>query len=311
MTNREKDNFLTYSFLTIAMIFWGLSFVWYKQALEYFPPVSLVLARLVISFPLIMIAAISMKRLKKIARADLSLFFLLAFFEPLMYFLGESYGMLYLSSTTASIIIATIPLFTSFAAFIFLNEKLTFKNYLGMIVSFTGVLVVVFSDRNNLSATWKGIILIMIAVFSAIGYGLLIKRIAGKYNSLTIVSVQNLIGAIYFLPLFLIIDLKKILVIDWKFTMILPVLYLAIFASTFAYVGFIQGVRKLGISKATVFTNFIPVFTALFALILLNESLSAFKIAGICLVVGGLIMTQANKRKPKIKPEDTIVNELY
>jgi drug/metabolite transporter (DMT)-like permease len=311
MSKGKKDIFLTYLSLTISMICWGLSFVWCKQALVNIPPISLVLARLVISFPLITTAALSMKRLTKIARKDMSLFFLLAFFEPLLYFLGESFGMLYLSSTTASILIATIPIFTSIAAYLFLNEKLTVNNYLGMFVSFAGVLFVVFSDNGELDATWKGILLLMLAVFSAIGYGFLIKRISGKYNSFTIVSVQNLIGALYFLPFFLLFDLKQVSAIHWKFSMILPVLYLAVFASTIAYVGFIQGVRKLGISRASVFTNFIPVFTAIFALILLNESISFSKIIGIAFVVGGLIMTQASAKKTKTKTEEIIIDELY
>jgi drug/metabolite transporter (DMT)-like permease len=307
----KRESTLTYYYLTIAMICWGLSFVWYKQALQNFPPLSLVLARLVISFPLILVAALSMKRLKRVSKADISLFFILAFFEPLLYFLGESFGMQYVSSTTASIIIATIPLFTSIAAYFFLSEKLSANNYLGMIVSFAGVLFVVFSDRNGLGTTLKGILLMLLAVFSAIGYGFMIKKIAGKYNSLTIVTVQNMIGAIYFLPLFLMFDLKKVLAVHWKFSMVLPVIYLAVFASTIAYVGFIQGVRKLGISRATVFTNFIPVFTAIFALILLKESISLVKIIGIVFVVGGLIMSQANTKKIQPKSEEVIVDELY
>lgn len=311
MNLRDKGRTLTYIYLTIAMIFWGLSFVWTKQALVNLRPISIVFLRLIISLPLLFTIAYSMNRLQKIDRKDFPTFFLLALFEPFLYFLGESYGMLYLSSTVASILIATIPLFTSLSAFLFLKEKHTPGNYLGAIVSFAGVLFVVFSDDNNFAATWKGIVLIMFAVISAIGYSFLIKRASGKYSSLTIVSYQNLIGAIYFFPLFLLIDFKKVLAIEWSFKIMLPVLYLSVFASIVGYVGFIQGVRKLGVSKATVFTNFIPVFTAIFALILLHESINAFKITGIILVVGGLIMSQANKKRILIKSEVTVIDELY
>ncbi|MBN2487130.1 MAG: DMT family transporter [Bacteroidales bacterium] len=309
MSNREHRS--TYFFLTLAMIFWGLSFVWYKQALVHFGPISLVFFRLLISLPLIAVVSLSMGRLKKVFKADIPYFLLLAFFEPLAYFLGESFGMLYLSSTVASVIIATIPLFTSLVAFWFLKEKLFLHNYMGMLVSFAGVLFVVFSDRASLAATWKGILLISVAVVSAIGYGMVIKRIAGRYNSLTIVTIQNLIGAIYFLPLVFLFELKKLTAANWSFQMLLPVLYLSVFASTIAYVGFIQGVRKLGISKASIFANFIPVFTAIFAFIILKEKVSFYKIIGIVFVIAGLIMSQAVRKDEHKKPEEIIIDELY
>jgi drug/metabolite transporter (DMT)-like permease len=310
LKDTNKNN-LTYAFLIAAMLCWGLSFVWYKQALEYFKPITLVLARLLISFPLLLIASILLKRLKKVDKKDIPTFLLLAFLEPFVYFLGESTGMQYVSSTVAAIIITTIPVFTATFSFFFLKERLAMNNYIGFGISFIGVILVIMADKENMHATFKGLVFMLLAVFAAVGYGLIVKRIAAKYNSLTIVSVQNFIGAIYFIPLYFIFEHKETINTNWTFNMLINMLYLAIFASTFAYLGFIQGLRKLGVSKATVFTNFIPVFTAIFAYFILKDSISGLKFSGIALVVGGLILSQTNKRLKKAKPEDNIVNELY
>lgn len=310
MSKNNSTN-LTYVFLTGAMLCWGLSFVWYKQALEDFGPISLVLSRLIISLPLLIISALLLKRLKRIERNDIPTFLLLAFLEPFLYFIGESTGMQYVSSTVASILIATIPLFTSVFAYFFMNEKLSKINFVGIAVSFIGVLFVIFADRENMQATYKGILLMMLAVFAALGYGFVIKRIAHKYNSLTIVSTQNFIGAIYFIPVYFIFEHNEIMSKSWDFSMLTSMIYLAVFASTLAYLGFIQGLRKLGVAKATVFTNFIPVFTALFAFIILHETLSLYKIIGITLAICGLVLTQTTRKKGKEKPEEKIVNELY
>ncbi|MBN1116302.1 MAG: DMT family transporter [Bacteroidales bacterium] len=302
---------LTYFFLVLAMICWGLSFVWYKLALVHFRPISLVLARLIFSFPLLMLSALLMKRLNKINRKDIPNFMLLALFEPFLYFMGESFGMQYVSSTVASILIATIPIFTSVLAYFIYKEKLTANNYFGVMLSFAGVLIVIFADSRGFSASWLGILLMLVAVFSGMWYGFSIKRIGGKYNSLTIVSVQNLIGTIYFLPFFFIFDFNEVISKKWTFEMLLPMLYLSLFASTIAYIGFIQGLRKLGVSKATVFANFIPVFTAVFAFFILGEPITFFKIAGIILVIAGLIMAQASNRRRLKKPEEIILDERY
>ncbi len=311
--NQKKSTGIAYTYLMLvaAMLCWGLSFVWYKQALENFPPVTLVLARLLLSLPLLFISALLLKRLKKIKREDIPLFLFLAFLKPFLYFIGESLGMQYISSTVAAIVISTIPLFMVMVMLAGKREKLHLLNYLGILVSFVGVIFVVLSDRDHMVATHKGILLMMIAVFAAVGYGFVIKKAAERYNSLTIVTTQNFLGAIYFIPVYFIFDHQKVATIEWKINNLMPLFYLAIFASTFAYLGYIQGVRKLGVSKATVFTNFIPVFTAIFALIILGDSMNLLKVAGIVFVVSGLVLSQAGQTQKDSKPEVEIVNELY
>jgi drug/metabolite transporter (DMT)-like permease len=290
---------------------WGMSFVWYKQALENILPITLVLARLVISFPLLVVAGLLLNRLKTVKRKHIPLFMLLAFFEPFLYFTGESIGIQFVSSTMASILIATVPVFTSITAFLFFKEKLSIINYLGMVISFIGVLAVIFADSSEVSATWKGIFLILLSVFSAVIYGFLVKKVSGIYNPLTIVSVQNIIASFYFLPFFILFEYKDMLMIEWKKELIIPVLYLAIFASAFAYLGFIQGLRDLGVSKATVFTNFIPVVTAIAAFFLLKEELTWFKTTGIVFVVSGLALSQKKKPGRSFKKEIISIDELY
>ncbi len=301
---------ITYLFLVFAMICWGMSFVWYKQALLFFKPVSLVLARLLISFPLLIVSGILLKRLKKIRLKDLPLFMLLAFFEPFLYFSGESLGMQIVSSTVASILIATVPLFTGIFAYLFIQEKLTWSNYIGMVISFLGVLAVIFSDNSTLTATWKGVLLIFVSVVSAVIYSFLIRRISDYYNPITIVAVQNGIAAFYFLPFFFIFDFKEMVSYPWEFSMVVPAIYLAVFASAFAYLGFIQGLREIGVSKANVFANFIPVVTATAAFFILGETMDRVKICGIILVVAGLVMSQSVSSKVN-KDKKLVVDELY
>jgi drug/metabolite transporter (DMT)-like permease len=79
--------------------------------------------------------------------------------------------------------------------------------------------------------------------------------------------------------------------------MLLPVLLLAVFASCGAFILFAFSVRYLGIIKANVFTNFIPVFTALFAFMLLGDKLTVQNFIGMFVVILGLFMSQ---RKGKL-----------
>jgi drug/metabolite transporter (DMT)-like permease len=283
-----------YLFMVFSMIFWGMSFIWYKQAFLHFGPITIILLRLMISAPLLLLSALVFNKLRWPRKKDLKLFMMLALFEPLLYFIGESYGLLYISSTLASVLIATIPLITPFIGYYLFKERLTVNNYMGIVVSFIGVILVVYIEGRSGNAPWFGILLIVLAILSTQGYVVFLTRLSRDYNALSIVWFQNLLGALGFLPLFLIFEAKDFSLTSMKLQDFLPVLYLSFFASSLAFLFFVQGVRDLGITKATVFTNFIPVVTALFAFFILNEKISVLKAVGIFVTITGLFMSQAS-----------------
>src|SRR5512133_3839866 len=189
-----------YLSLILAMIFWAFSFVWVKEVYLVYGPLTTVLFRLVIASALLMIFAFLTGKLVKIDRKDLKTFVLLSLFEPFLYFLGESYGLMYVSSTVGAIIVATIPLFSPLAASRFHGEKISVRTFIGILLSFFGVSIVVFDSSFNLTASPLGIALEFLAVGSAIGYTVVLKNLAVKYNPTSIITYQNLLGIIYFLP---------------------------------------------------------------------------------------------------------------
>ncbi|MBN1599882.1 MAG: DMT family transporter [Bacteroidales bacterium] len=289
----QRENWKVYFMLIVTMIFWGLSFIWYKQALPIFTPVTIIFLRMIISAPLLFCFAYFIGRLKKIQRKDIKMFLSLAFFEPFLYFMAESNGLKYVSSSLASIIIATIPLFTLFTAYYFFNERLTYNNYTGIFLSFIGAVVVIYADGifGQVSAT--GIVLMFIAVLSTLGYTAILKKLSSEYGALTIVGYQNLIGSIYTLPFFLMQDFNGLTSQNLTLKNLLPVIYLSVFASTIAFILFVRGIKKIGIAKSMVFTNFIPVVTAVLAVYMLNEGMGILKAAGIFLTVMGLMISQS------------------
>jgi len=290
-----------YSLLMASMAFWGCSFVWYKMAYLWFKPITVVFFRLTVSSSLLFLFARMAGKLQKVHKHDLPLFILVAFFEPFLYFLGESFGMQLVSSTLASILIATIPLFTPVAAFFLYKEKLSLLNISGIIISLAGVILVVCSNHLNWKSSATGILLISLAVFSAVGYSMAVKKVTERFNPFTIVAWQNGIGALFFLPLFLLHDLPKIdfAILQWH--SFVPLLYLTFFASILAFVFFVYGVSKIGVTKANIFTNAVPVFTAIFAWLTLKEELGLVKIAGMAIVLSGIIMSQmSNSRLKKL-----------
>jgi drug/metabolite transporter (DMT)-like permease len=137
----------------------------------------------------------------------------------------------------------------------------------------------------------------MVAVLSASGYNLTLSRLVGRYSPVFIVNIQNIIGAVLFLPLFFIFDFHHLISTHFSFRHFIPIIELSVFASCGAFILFAYSVRNMGITKANVFSNCIPVFTALFSFLLMGEKLTFQNIAGMAIVITGLLLSQMNGRR--------------
>ncbi|MCX7986922.1 MAG: DMT family transporter [Bacteroidales bacterium] len=288
---QRQQTLIVYISLLLSMLCWAMSFIWYKGAYAYFGPITTIFLRLLISSLLLIVFTFTIIR-PVIKLHHLKLFFAAALFEPFLYFLGESYGMKWVSPVTASVIVATIPLFTPLAGKILYNELLSKKNLTGMLISFIGVCAVILSGDAEIRANLIGVLLMFVAVFAAVGYAIALRRLTPIYDSITIITIQNIIGMLLFLPLFLIFENPIYHPINISFKTIVPILYLAIFASTLAFIFYAFAVSKIGIARSSVFINLIPIMTSVFSYFLLNESFSAAKIIGVVVVVAGLVLTQ-------------------
>ncbi len=284
-----------YLFAVLSMLFWGLSFVWFKIVVKWYEPITIIFLRLIISSTLLIAFLLLTRTWQTIKRKHIKYFLLLSFTQPFCYFLGESFGLKHVSSTIASVIIATIPLFSPFAAYYVVREKVTFSVIIGIAFSFAGILLMLFNPDLSLNASPKGVLLLFFAVFAAVAYSVIIRKISHEYNPVTIITHQNLIGALYFLPLFLFFDFNHFLTVKPTRELVLAMLQLAVFASTLAYVFYIIAIKGIGMLKANVFTNLIPVFTGLFSFFLLGETFTALKIGGIILVMSGVVLSQSQK----------------
>lgn len=258
---------------------------------------TVVLIRLSLSAAIMFVVSKVIGKLQAVKKSDLGLLILLSFFEPFLYFLGESFGLKYVSPTVAAVIVATIPLFSPFAAWYFYKEKLSWTNFTGLLVSFFGCSLVVFDLSSGLAASPLGIALEFVAVLSTIGYAVVLKRMATSYNGFTIIAYQNLFGAFMFLPFWGVFEAKEALATPFSAEAFSAIIKLAVFASILAFIFFTYSIRKIGINKSNMFINVIPVFVAIFSFFVLDETINSQKITGITVVILGLFMAQFKRKK--------------
>jgi drug/metabolite transporter (DMT)-like permease len=294
------QNFKLYTSIVLAMIFWSFSFIWTRVAITSFQPVTLITLRLIIASVLLFLVTKSLGKLQKIRKEDLKWFILLAFFEPFLYYMGETYGLTMVESTLASVIISTIPLFAPVLAFILLKEKIGWANILGIFVSLAGVFLVIYEPTIGFTANPLGITLLFLAVFAAICYSTTLRKISTHYSILNVILYQSVIGLFFFIPTFFLTDFSEIHTLKINNDALMALLMLSVFASVIAFVLFAGVVRKIGVARTNVFVNLIPVFTAVFAWWFIDEELTLIKWIGIAIVVFGLFVSQFGKMRFKI-----------
>jgi len=293
----ERGKFTVYLGTLGAMFFWGMSFVWTKIVFEYYGPFTTLLLRLLISSALLSIYARISGKAERVDRKDWPFFFLLAFLQPFCYFVGESFGLQRVSSTLASMMIALIPVLSPVFAYVFHRERLTVVNIAGLIVSFTGVAIFTTSGKAELNASPAGLLLLLFAVLSAIGYSILVKTLAGRYRPITIVRIQNMIGGVYFLPFMVAFEWGNTLSARPPANVLADLVMLAVFGSSLAFILVTVSIRELGIGKTNVFANIIPIITAVSAYFLLGEGFSERKIMGMAVVICGILLSQYRRKR--------------
>lgn len=287
--------YMVFGIVILSMLFWSATYIWYKVVFEVLQPISVMTIRLFFSAIFLLVFSIIIKKLQIPNRKDFGWLLLLSFFQPFLYFLAESYGVSMVSPTVAAVIISTIPVFTPLVAFAFFGSRITVFNLLGILLSFMGVLMVILGLDFQFDGSLMGVLILSGAVLAALGYSVIIVRLTGKYNSFTIISWQNLFGFLFFLPLFFIFDYEAFISAPFNAKIILNLIYLSLFGSSLAYVFFTYSIKNLGITTASLFTNTIPVFTAVFAYFSFGETLSWYKWIGILIVLFGLYMGQHRK----------------
>jgi len=283
------------------MFLWGGSFVLTKHLLFGFNPITIIFIRCVIASVIFAIFCIIVyKKDFIIAKKDLKFFIGMAFFEPFIYFLFETYSLKYCDASVVSVIIATIPLFVALMAVFMFKEKLSKLNFFGIALSISGIVIMLWHNFGDAAFSYFGILLAFGAVFSTIGYNFYLKKIPASYNPIVIITWQNIIGLVAFLPLVFIVNNSETYASQINalgdFKNLSFILILSIFCSTIAFILYIDSMRNLGLARTNIFVNLIPVMTAVIAFFVLKEEITFPRVLGIVIVIMGIFLVQHNRK---------------
>ena len=178
----QPSKTLVYIASLFAIILWGMSYIWTDQLIALNIPIFyFVFVRIFMAGIILFLFNTAYGRIKRMQRRDIPKFLLLAFFEPFIYFICETFGLKLTGSPTISaMVIATIPIFSIGAGMLFFKEKINGVNIFGITLSLVGIVMVAMSKGSLGEHFVWGIILLLIAVISEVGHASITKSLSGN-----------------------------------------------------------------------------------------------------------------------------------
>lgn len=281
--------------LVVSMALWGSSFIALKLAFAELPSMWVIFGRMALGSLVFLLAWRWRGRLAYRA-GDWKYLLALTACEPCLYFIFEALALQHTSASQAGMIMAMLPLLVSLGAVVLLGERVERWALTGFAVAVTGAvwLSLAGAADEHASNPLLGNCFELLAILCATGYTLLLKYLSDRYSPFVLTALQALTGSLFFLPLAL---WQAPLPSEISLLGLGAVAYLGVVVTVGAYGLYNFGVSRLPASQASGYTNLIPVFTLVFAALLLGERLNAQQYLAAALVFAGVMLSQWRTRQ--------------
>ena len=190
----------------------------------------------------------------------------------------------------------TMPAFIIIIAWIWLKDKINFTQFLGVLITFIAVLIVVCSGNFNalieLELNSGDIVMIFACTLYAI-YAVGLRK-KPKISALPLLTFFAYVAFLGSLPGLIYETLSNELILPGlKGITILGVII--IFPSFLAQIFFMKGVEKIGPSRSGLYTNLVPVFSSLLAVFFLGEEFQFFHLLSLIMIFTGIYLFEYNQ----------------
>lgn len=295
----EQSTLRAHLALLLAMVLWGSSFIALKVAVSEAPPMIVVFLRMTVGATAFLVMWPWLRHGWHYQAGDWKYLAGMALFEPCLYFLFEAQALTYTSAGQAGMVTAMLPLMVAVAAFFFLGERNTLRQWAGFGIAVCGVIWMSATGEDTEQApnALLGNFLEFLAMCTAVGYTLLVKHLTKRYSAFVLTALQSFVGSVFFLPWALGSQWPE------QISMLAmgTIIYLGLVVTLGAYGLYNYSLAHVKASTAAGYTNLLPALSLIFSMILLGERLTGGQWIAIGVIFLGVILSQ--ERKPRIPKE--------
>jgi drug/metabolite transporter (DMT)-like permease len=296
--------------IALLVIVWAVNFVAGKIGLRSLPALALAPFRVVLAglvmIPTYLLCSLhpafretAETRRRGFALRDYWTFVYLGFFGVSINQICFTTGLKYTSVSHSAVIVGLGPIYTLVLAVLFKQEALSWRKATGMTIALAGIALMAWQVGGTSSG--PSILGDAITMTGSVGFAMYVvlgKRVAGKYDSLTMTAFNHFAGAIIVLPL--AIRGARTLSRDGAWHSVpwsgwAALAYMAIFSSALAYVFYFWLLRYLEASQLAAFTYVLPVMATVLGILLLGEKGTWSQAIGGAVALGGVYWIEAGR----------------
>jgi drug/metabolite transporter (DMT)-like permease len=289
---KSGPGLLPYFLLLVPPLCWGGNAVVARGVAEVLPPVGRAFWRWVVAFFIILPFSLGhVKRDWKTAIKSWQWLLILSFlgvtcFNTLLYRAAHT-----TTAINVSLMQTVMPATIILISWIVFREKISSIQMVGVMVSMVGACIIAVHGQLRILMTLElveGDVLMLIAVVIYALYSALFRKRPPIHPLSTLLLTFGL-GALMLSP-FYIWELRTVGFFSLNLTALMSILYVALFPSVVAYFCWNRGIELIGANRAGLFTYLVPVFASAMAIFFLGETLQAYHVMGMVLIIIGMVI---------------------
>jgi drug/metabolite transporter (DMT)-like permease len=294
---RKPSEIIAVLLLILVAFIWGNAFVAISYAIRFIGPADLLAFRFLpasLLFLLLIGITRSWSLPFRMTPAERKRLVIAGLCSVPIYNFALNWGEQHITAGMAALIIALNPAITYLLGLAFFGEKFSLDKFIGILVAFIGLSVVIVGNQQiagegGLGILFLGALVTLVSPLAWAIYTWLGKPLVARYRSMEVTCWANLIGA---LPVLLLLRPSALATaateLPWTFW--LAIGWLAVFCTVVGYLIWYYGLKRLGPTRVSSFIYLIPAFAIIFDRIILGRPITLSLITGGVLILAGISM---------------------
>lgn len=286
----------------ICEVLFGFSNLFTKKITDSVSPLTLLSWRFILAF-LVLNLCLGLRIIKlNFKGKSMKPLLLVAIFQPILYFIGETVGIQLTTASESGTIVASLPIITLICSALILKEKPNKWQIIGISITAIGIISIVLIKGIETSFNPIGYLMLLLSVFSYSLYAVFSQK-AVDFTDIEKTYVMITLGAILFTVMAFIENgragtLKEFIFLPATSTnFLVAILYLGIGSSVLAFLLYNMAITNIGSNRTASFSGISTIVAILSGVMILNETFSIGQLIGTVFVIGGVYISNINIKK--------------
>ena len=295
-------------YLFLPVLFWGLSYLAIKVVLTELEPVEMISARFALAAPVLLVI-IKAKRLA-IWPQEMRGKLVIASFIVFLHFWVMATGMKETSASNTAWILTTAPIFIALLSWVYLKERFTLAQWIGLVVAVAGVFALVYNG-NPANLGWirsRGDVIVLGSCVTWAFYTVGTREITTRIHPLVATFWMTVIAGLFFVPWTL---WHSGIGIYWQLKpwTAISLVFLGVFCLAMAFWLWSEGLKRQPAAEVGIYLYFEPLVTMIAAWLILKEQITVWLVIGALLISVGVWVSERRSRGRMAVEVDAVPKE--